>query len=71
LKKYVKAYVDYHGFTVGDFIPCEECGAEAADIHHVDKKGMGGKKHNPDNPKKLKALCREHHAKAHGINIVT
>jgi len=43
-----------------DFIPCERCGAEAVDIHHVHGRGK-----DMDKIDNLMALCRECHAKAH------
>ena len=65
MKKYIKNYMKAHGFTEGDFIPCEICGGQAADIHHIEHKGMGGKKPNIDDAENLIALCRPHHESAH------
>jgi len=49
-------------FDQTDFIPCEVCGTKAVDIHHIDAKGMGGRK-NMDFFENLIALCRECHVK--------
>ena len=32
------------GYDETDFIPCEVCGAQAIDIHHIEARGMGGTK---------------------------
>ena len=62
MKKHTKIYLDYFGYTVADFIPCEMCNAIATDIHHIDARGMGG---DPQGKKdvieNLMALCRECH----------
>jgi peptide deformylase len=60
MKKHVKIYLDYFGYGVDDFIPCEVCGSRAVDIHHIDCRGMGGSK-NKDEISNLQALCRQHH----------
>lgn len=62
MQKHTKIYFDFFGYTVGDFIPCEICGNEAVDIHHIDARGMGG---NPSGDKdvieNLQAVCRNCH----------
>ena len=61
MKKHVKIYLDCHGYTTADIIPCNTlCGSVAVDIHHISPRGMGG---NPDKdvPDNLIALCRECH----------
>jgi 5-methylcytosine-specific restriction endonuclease McrA len=64
MKKYTKTYLDYFGYSISDFIPCEVCSAKAVDIHHIDSRKMGGdktgKKDNIDN---IMAVCRECHIK--------
>jgi len=61
MKAHVKAYLSAAGYTVGDYIPCEMCGMrEATDIHHIERRGMGGRK-DADNPSNLMALCRQCH----------
>jgi predicted restriction endonuclease len=60
MKKHTKIYLDYFGYSIEDFIPCESCGAKAVDIHHIEARGMGGSK-EADTIGNLMALCREHH----------
>ena len=60
MKKYTKLYLDYFGYGIEDFIPCESCGAKAVDIHHIEARGMGGDK-KADNIDNLMALCRQCH----------
>jgi predicted restriction endonuclease len=60
MKKHTKIYLDYFGYGIEDFIPCESCGAKAVDIHHIEARGMGGNK-EADNIENLMALCRKHH----------
>jgi len=62
MKIHVKIYLDYFGYSTEDFIPCEICGTGAADIHHIDARGMGGDPQGiKDVIENLMALCREHH----------
>jgi len=61
LKKYKKNYLEANGFTIADFIPCENCGCKSVDIHHLIFKSQGGK----DSADNLIALCRKCHEKAH------
>ena len=61
MQKYIKTYLDYFGYSVGDFIPSELSGGQAVDIHHIQPRGRGGK----DNIENLIALTREEHDKAH------
>ena len=60
MRKHTKIYLDYFGYGIQDFIPCESCGAKAVDIHHIEARGMGGNK-EADKIGNLMALCREHH----------
>jgi predicted restriction endonuclease len=60
MKKHTKIYLDYFGYGIEDFIPCESCGAKAVDIHHIEARGMGGNK-EADKIGNLMALCRKHH----------
>jgi hypothetical protein len=68
MNKHVKNYFKAFGYTVGDFIPCEACGKESVDIHHIEPRSKYGskKKMEQDAPGNLIALCRECHDKAHG-----
>jgi 5-methylcytosine-specific restriction endonuclease McrA len=60
MKKHTKIYLDYFGYSIEDFIPCESCGVKAVDIHHIEARGMGGDK-KADNINNLMALCRQCH----------
>jgi len=60
LKKHTKIYLDHFGYGVESFIPCEVCGAQAVDIHHIQARGMGGSK-RADVIENLMALCRYCH----------
>ena len=62
LKKHTKIYLDFFGFDELDFVPCEICGAQAVDIHHIKAREMGGSKHR-DNIENLQAVCRSCHIK--------
>lgn len=64
MKPYTKTYLKYFGFDESDFIPCEYCGKQAVDIHHLESRSIAKSKINLiDN---LMALCRECHNKAWG-----
>jgi hypothetical protein len=63
MKKYQKLYLEARNLTQTDFIPCEVCGAQAVDIHHIQARGMGGS-NTRDNPENLIALCRSCHHQA-------
>ena len=60
MKKHIIIYLKSRGFKPGDFIPCEKCGMEAVDIHHIEERGMGGRK-SRDVEWNLVALCRKEH----------
>jgi len=62
LKKYTKTYLDFFGYDITDFVPCEICEAKAVDIHHIECRGMGGSKEK-DTIENLMALCRLCHFK--------
>ena len=62
MKKHTKIYLDFFGYSVADFIPCEICENKAIDIHHIEARGMGGdSKGSKDVIENLMALCRECH----------
>lgn len=63
MTKYKQNYMTANGFSEGDFIPCEVCGKEAVDIHHIQFRGMGGNT-EMDNAENLIALCRSDHDNA-------
>ncbi len=58
----------HYNYGEQDFIPCRFCGNQAVDIHHIDPKGMGGRK-GADVIENLVALCRTHHEDAHSSKI--
>lgn len=60
MKKHVKVYLDHFGYDIACFIPCENCGKQAVDIHHIKARGMGGSK-QMDVIENLQALCRKCH----------
>lgn len=60
MQKHTKIYLDHFGYGMDSFIPCELCGSRAVDIHHIERRGMGGSSH-ADYIENLMALCREHH----------
>ena len=54
--------MDFWGYGIDDYIPCEACGARAVDVHHIDARGMGGDPTaGKDVIENLVGLCREHH----------
>jgi len=62
MQKHTKIYMDYFGYTTADFIPCEVCGTQAVDIHHIETRGMGGDpKKSKDKIENLQAVCRNCH----------
>jgi len=62
MKQHTKIYLTYFGYDTTDFIPCEVCGSQAIDIHHIQPRGMGGTK-TKDVIENLQALCRPCHIK--------
>ena len=52
--------MSFFGYDVSDFIPCEVCGSQAQDIHHIECRGMGGTK-QADTIQNLMAVCRDCH----------
>lgn len=60
MKRHTKIYLDYFGYGMDSFIPCEVCGDKAVDIHHIDCRGMGGSK-TKDTIDNLMAVCRKCH----------
>lgn len=66
MKKYIKTYFDFFGYTGYEaYIPSELSGKVATDIHHIKPKGRGGK----DNIENLIALTREEHNQAHEYKL--
>jgi 5-methylcytosine-specific restriction endonuclease McrA len=69
MKKHIKIFFEKSGYDANEFIPCASCGSVAVDIHHLEPKGMGGRK-SVDTYDNLIQLCRSCHEKAHA-NILT
>jgi hypothetical protein len=59
MQKHTKVYLDYFGYGEQDFIPCENCGNRAVDVHHLDGRGPG-----MDVIENLMGLCRDDHDRA-------
>lgn len=70
MKPWTKIYMDYFGFDISDFMPCEICGAAMVDVHHIDSRGMGGSK-DKDVIENLMGLCRGCHDVAHMADTKT
>lgn len=60
MKAHTKIYMDHFGYGIDDFIPCEVCMKKAVDVHHIERRGMGGNK-TKDEIGNLMAVCRECH----------
>lgn len=62
MKRHVKIYMDYFGFGMDDFIPCEITGQKANDIHHIKNRKSGGDPNgDKDAIENLMALTRAKH----------
>ena len=60
LPKHTQIYFDYFGYDESSHIECEICGAKAVDLHHIERRGMGGSK-SADRIENIMALCRKCH----------
>lgn len=60
MRKHTQIYLQGMGYKKSDFIPCEVCGRQAVDIHHIKARGMGGSK-DKDVIENLMAVCRSCH----------
>jgi 5-methylcytosine-specific restriction endonuclease McrA len=60
MQKHTQIYLQGMGYKKTDFIPCEVCGSQAVDIHHINARGMGGSK-SADVIENLMGLCRKCH----------
>ena len=56
MQKYTKIYLDYFGYSISDFIPCEICGSKAIDIHHIQARSQ--RKDLENDISNLMAVCR-------------
>jgi ribosome-binding protein aMBF1 (putative translation factor) len=60
MRKHTQIYLQGMGLKKCDFIPCEVCGRQAVDIHHIKARGMGGSD-DKDVIENLMAVCRSCH----------
>jgi hypothetical protein len=60
MQKHTQIYLQGMGYKKTDFIPCEVCGSQAVDIHHIEARRMGGSK-DKDTIENLMGLCRNCH----------
>lgn len=60
MKKHIKMCLKAAGISEGETVYCEVCGAVATDIHHIQRRGMGGSK-TADRIENLIAVCRSCH----------
>jgi 5-methylcytosine-specific restriction endonuclease McrA len=60
MRKHTQIYLQGMGYKKTDFIPCEVCGRQAVDIHHIKARGMGGS-NDKDEIENLMAVCRSCH----------
>ncbi len=59
MKAYTKIYLNTFQFCSTDFIPCEICGCQAVDIHHIQARSK--RKDLENDITNLMALCRKDH----------
>jgi len=60
MQKHTQLYLQGMGYKTTDFVPCEVCGAQAVDVHHIEARGIGGTK-KADVIDNLMGLCRKCH----------
>ena len=65
--KHKRIYKEFFKYAEQDFVPCELCGNQAVDVHHIEARGMGGSK-TKDHIVNLMGVCRECHNKC-GANV--
>lgn len=66
MKEHIRVYLDYFGYGIDDYIPCEipGCNNRAGPPHHIDPRGLGGSEER-DNIENLIGLCMyPHHEEA-------
>jgi hypothetical protein len=59
MKAYTKIYLANFQYCYTEFIPCEICGQQAVDIHHIQARSK--RKDLVNDIANLMALCRNHH----------
>lgn len=60
MRKHTKVYTEFFGYGMDSWMPCEICGAQAVDVHHIDARGMGGRA-SADEIENLMGVCRQCH----------
>lgn len=65
MQKHTKVYMDFFGYGEQDFVPCENCGKRAVDIHHINFRSHCGE----DTIDNLIGLCRSCHNAVHNEKI--
>ena len=60
MQKHTQIYLQGMGYKTTDFVPCEVCGSQAVDVHHIEARGIGGTK-KADVIDNLMGLCRKCH----------
>lgn len=60
MRKHTKVYTEFFGYGMDSWMPCEICGAQAVDVHHIDARGMGGRD-SADEIENLMGVCRQCH----------
>ncbi len=65
--RHKKIYKEFFKYAEQDFVPCEICGNQAVDVHHIEARGMGGSK-TKDHIVNLMGVCRPCHNKC-GANV--
>lgn len=63
MQRHTRIYMIFFDYGEQDFIPDEMDGTKAVDIHHLDKRGMGGSDEK-DHIENLAALNRKNHTLA-------
>ena len=58
MKAHTKIYTNFFQNT---YLPCEVCLAPGVDVHHIERRGMGGKNQEADRIENLMLLCRQCH----------
>jgi hypothetical protein len=61
MQKYTKIYLDFFGFGLDNYIPCQICLRKAEGIHHIKYRSQGG----TDDIENIMAVCTECHDKLH------
>jgi len=59
MKNYTKTYYNFFKYDICDFIPCEICGKNSTDIHHILARSQHRELENDIT--NLMAVCRDCH----------